>query len=220
MELKPEERERIEAIRDRPVTAHPLEKGPYEIDAYRSSVGKKEEVKAERKKLLRARVAWADLHPATHDWFRVAVALKIVDALEHSSIPVVAKAMSTLTRDDLELLQGELGHVDRYEEEQEGWTVLLGPLVVSGLFDSADAALSLPPYASEKVPNLRDAVEALYLIWRRDELRETPRTGKAAINAIAPHVSELFLLPRDQSEREVRAQLSELAKQGRLPKFV
>lgn len=230
VKLTPEERARLEAIRDRPVPKHPLDKHVYEIDGYRVKIGKKAEVKAERARIDRARVAWASLDPATKDYLRWMTAGRVIEILERSSNRAVADAIAASTEEEIARLTGELAEGYSFEDTGDGFEVAEecevapgegpGPLDLPAMLDEAENALRLPPNAPEKIPNLRDVVEALYLVWRRGQLVDTARTGAEAIAAIAPEVSDLFDLPADAAESEVRAQLSELAKKGRLPKFV
>lgn len=231
LNLSPDERAVLEEMRDRPVPRHPLEKHPYEIDGFRAQIGKKAEVKAERQRIARARDAWASLDPVTLNWLRWMTAERVIELLAQSSNTAVADAARASSEDELAQLRAELAEGCRFENTSgDGFELAEdcpnvpgegpGPLDPPAMLEEAENALRLPPDAPEKIPNLRAVVEALYLIWRRGQLVDTPRTGNDAIAAIAPEVSDLFDLPTEMAEREVRAQLSELAKKGRLPKFV
>src|SRR5690606_15611854 len=114
----PEERARIEAIRDENGPTH-----PYAVDGFRAQIGGKVDVKAERKRIARARAAWASLDPVTQNWLRWMTAERVIELAARSSNTAVADAIRASTDDELARLRAELAEGYRFEDMGDGYGV-------------------------------------------------------------------------------------------------
>lgn len=222
MELTPEERARIEAMRDEIGPAH-----PYAVDGLRAQIGGKVDVKAERQRLARARDAWASLDPVTLNWLRWMTAERVIELLAQSSNSAVADAVRASSEDELFRLRAELAEGCRFENTGAGYGVAEdcpavpgegpGPLDPPAMLDEAENALRLPSGRAEELPNLRTVVAALYAIWRRGELVDKRKVTAKAVEAIAGEIGPMYRLSPDSARRRVRVALREIDEHSALP---
>ncbi|TPE59467.1 hypothetical protein FJQ54_13345 [Sandaracinobacter neustonicus] len=205
MELTPEERARIEAIRDEIGPAH-----PYVVDGFRAQIGGKVDVKAERKLIARARDVWASLDPVTQDYVRWMTAARVIELLAASSNSAVADVVRALSDDELARLTGELSEGARFEDKGNGFEESPGPLDLPPMLDEAENALRLPSGRAEELPNLRKVVDALWDVWRRDVPVRAPKVTAEAVEAIAGEIGPMYGLSLAEARRRVRVSLREI----------
>lgn len=222
MELTPEERARIAAMRDEIGPAH-----PYVVDGFRAQIGGKVDVKAERQRIARARDAWASLDPVTQNWLRWMTAERVIELRAQSSNTAVADAARASSDEELARLRAELAEGYRFEDTGAGYGVAEdcpavpgegpGPLDPPAMLEEAENAMRLPSGRAEELPNLRSVVAALYAIWRRDQLPGTPRVAAKAVEAIAGEIAPLYGLSLDDARRRVKVALREIDEHSALP---
>jgi len=222
VELTPEERARIEAIRDEIGPAH-----PYVVDGFRAQIGGKVDVKAERQRIARVRDAWASLDPVTQNWLRWTTAERVIELLAQSSNTVVADAIRSSTEEELARLRAELAEGYRFEDTGAGYGVAEdcpvgpgegpGPLDPPAMLEETENAMRLPSGRAEELPNLRRVVEVLYAIWRRDQLPGAPKVTAEAVEAIAGEIGPLYGLSLDNARRRVKVALREIDEHSELP---
>lgn len=215
MELTPEERARLEAIRDEIGPAH-----PYVVDGFRAQIGGKLDVKAERKRIARARAAWASLDPVTQNWLRWMTAERVIELAARSSNTAVANAIGASSEDELARLRAELAEGYRFEDTGDGFEVAEecpvapgegpGPIDPPAMLDEAENAMRLPTGRAEELPNLRSVVDALWDIWRRDQPFRSAKVTAEAIGAIAGEIGPMFGLSPDEAHRRVKVSLREI----------
>lgn len=222
MELTPEERAHIEALRDEIGPAH-----PFVVDGFRAQLGSRVDVKAERQRIARARDAWASLDSVTQNWLRWMTAERVIELLAHSSNTAVADAARASSEDELARLRAELAEGYRFEDTGAGYAVAEdcpvapgegpGPLDPPAMLDEAENALRLPSGRVEELPNLRNVVAALYAIWRRGELVDKRKVTTKAVEAIAGEIASMYRLSPDDARRRVRVALREIDEHSELP---
>ena len=222
MELTPDERARIEAIREEIGPTH-----PYAVDGYRSRIGTKADVKAERNRMEQTRSAWAKLDLVTRDYVRWTTAGRIIEVLARSSNRSVADAIAASSEDELDRLRGELAEGYRFADTGDGFEVAeecevapgegSGPLDLPAMLDEAESALRLPTGRAEELPNLRNVALELYAIWRRDQLPGAAKVSGAAVEAVAGEIGPLYGLLPKEAERRTKVALLELDALDQLP---
>lgn len=222
MELTPDERARVEAIREEIGPTH-----PHSVDGFRAQIGSKVDVKAERKRIARAQTAWASLDPVTQDWLRWMTAERVIELAAQSSNTAVAGAIRASSDDELARLRAELAEGYRFEDTGDGFEVAEecevvpgegpGPLDPPAMLDEAESAVRMPSGRAEELPNLRRVVEALWVFWRRDVPVRAPKVTAEAVEAIAGEIAPMYRLSPEEAHRRVNVALRELDALDRLP---